>query len=77
MLRTAQVIQYAALINTLTSGLIQAVRKKTAESHVALRRNISAPVRVTDLIEVSKDAASLVVCTRKKNSRLGVRVSCE
>jgi len=50
----------------LTSGLIQAVRKKTAGSHVALRGNISAPVRVTDLVEVSKDAASLVVCTQKK-----------
>jgi len=32
---------------------------------VALRGNISAPVRVTDLVEVSKDAASLVVFTRK------------
>jgi len=32
---------------------------------VALRGNISAPVWVTDLVEVSKDAASLVVCTRK------------
>jgi len=36
--------------NTLTSGLIQAVCKKTAGSHVALRENISAPVSVTDLI---------------------------
>ena len=53
-------------INTLMSGLIQAVRKKTADSHVALRGNISVPVRVTDLVEVSKDAASLVVCTEKK-----------
>ena len=33
---------------------------------MALRGNISAPVRVTDLAEVSKDAASLLVCTRKK-----------
>jgi len=49
-------------INTLTSGLIQAVCKKTAGSHVALRGNISAPVWVTGLVEVS----SLVVCTRKK-----------
>jgi len=39
--------------------------QKTAGSHVALRGNISAPVRVTDLVEVSKDATSLVVCTRK------------
>ena len=51
--------------NTLTSGLIQVVCKKTADSHVALRRNISAPVQVTDLVEASKDAASLVVSTRK------------
>jgi len=34
--------------------------------HVALRRNISAPVRVTDLVKASKDTASLLVCTRKK-----------
>ena len=58
-------------INTLTSGLIHAVRKKTAGSHVALRGNISAPVRITDLVEVSKDVASLLVCTRKKNFLLG------
>jgi len=32
---------------------------------VALRGNISAPVRVMDLVEASKDAASLLVCTRK------------
>jgi len=43
----------------LTSELIQAVRKETAGSHAALRGNISAPVLVTDLVEVSKDAASL------------------
>jgi len=49
----------------LTPGLIQAVRKKTAGSHVALRRNISAPVQVTNLVKVSKDAAGLVVSTRK------------
>jgi len=29
---------------------------------MALRRNISAPVQVTDLVEVSKDVASLLVC---------------
>jgi len=33
---------------------------------VALRGNISAPVWVMNLVEVSKDAASLLVCTRKK-----------
>ena len=39
--------------------------------------NISAPVRVTDLVEVSKDVASLVVCTQKKIFAWGVRVFCE
>jgi len=39
------------------------ISKKTAGSHVALRGNISTPVRVTDLVEVTKDTASLVVCT--------------
>jgi len=39
--------------------------------HVALRGNISAPVRATDLVEASKDAASLLVCTRKKIFCLG------
>jgi len=47
-------------INTLRAGLIQAVRKKTADSHVALRGNFSAPVCSTDLVKVSKNAASLV-----------------
>jgi len=50
----------------LAPALIQAVHKKTAGSHVSLHGNISAPVQVTDLVEVSKDAASLVVCIRKK-----------
>jgi len=35
------------------------LRKKRAGSHVALRGNISTPVRVTNLIKASKDAASL------------------
>jgi len=53
--------------NTSMSGLIiKAFRKKTAGLHVALRGNICSPVQVTDLVEVSKDAASLVVCTHKK-----------
>ena len=51
--------------DTLKSGLIQAVCKKTAGSHVALRGNISVPDQVMDLVEVSKHAASIVVCTRK------------
>jgi len=40
---------------------------------VALRRNVSAPVRVTDLVNVSKDAASLAVRTRKKIFGWGCR----
>jgi len=59
------------IFNTLTSGLIQAVRKNTADSHVALRGNISAPVWVTDLVKASKDVASLVVCIRKNIFCLG------
>ena len=38
---------------------------------MALCGNISIPVQVTDLVEVSKDAASLVVCTRKQIFWLG------
>jgi len=33
---------------------------------MALCGHISAPVQVTDLVEASKDAASLLVCTRNK-----------
>jgi len=35
--------------------------KKNAETPVALHENFSAPVKVTDLVEASKDAASLLV----------------
>jgi len=38
---------------------------------VALHGDISAPVSVTDLFEVSKDAGSLGVCIRSKNSLVG------
>jgi len=48
------------LLNTLRAGLIQAVRKKTVDSHMALRGNFSAPVCSTDPVKVSKNAASLV-----------------
>jgi len=41
---------------------------------MALRRNISAPVRVTDLVEASKDAASLLVYTWKKFFAWGCRL---
>jgi len=44
---------------------------------VALHGNISAPVRVTDLVEASKDTASLLVCTRKKIFCVGLRVFCQ
>jgi len=47
-------------------GLIQAVRVKTAGSHVALRRNFSGLVSATDLVKSSKDSASLVVRAPKK-----------
>ena len=41
--------------------------------HVVLRGNFSGPVCSTDLVKVSKDAASLLVCTQKKFFCLGVR----
>ena len=44
---------------------------------MALHGNIPAPVWVTDLVEVSKDAASLLVCTQKKFFPWGMRVFCE
>jgi len=39
---------------------------------MALRGNFSGPVCSTDPVKVSKDAASLLVCTRKKIFCLGV-----
>jgi len=53
-------IAYVLYFNTLRAGLTQAVRKKTADSHVALRGNFSAPVCSTDPVKVSKNVASLV-----------------
>jgi len=50
------------ILHTFAAGLIQAVRAKTAGLHVALPGKVSA----TDPVKVSKDSASLVVCTRKK-----------
>jgi len=44
---------------------------------VALHGNNSAPVRVTDLVEASKDAASLLVCTPKNVFAWGMRFFCE
>jgi len=59
------------LLKTFAAGLIQAVRRKTAGSHMASRRNFSGPVNATGLVKVAKDSASLVDCTRKKIFRLG------
>jgi len=41
-------------LNTFAPRLIQAVRAKTAGSHVALRGNCSGPVSATDLVKGSK-----------------------
>jgi len=57
--------------------VIQAVRKETAASHLALHGNFSSPVSVKDPVRSSKDAASLVVWTRKKIFWLGVRIFCD
>jgi len=45
--------------------------------HVALRGNLSAPVSATDLVKVSKDAASLAACTRKNYFGWGMQIFCE
>ena len=50
---------------TLTSGCFWRFSQKNLSKRVALRGNISATVQVTDLVEALKDAASLLVCTRK------------
>jgi len=62
---------YSKIFNTFAPRLIQAVRAETAGSHVALRRNFSGLVSNTDPAKSSKEAANLVVCTRKKNFWLG------
>ena len=61
------------LFNTLAPGWIQGFSEKNAWTHLALHRNISAPVRVTDLVKASKDMASLLVYTRKKFFAWGCR----
>jgi len=50
-------------LNTLAPEWIRGFSEKNAKTHVALCGNISAPIQVTDVVEASKDAASLVVCT--------------
>jgi len=59
-------------VNTLASARIQGFSEKNnTETHVALQGNFSGPVSSTDPVKVSKDAASLLVCTRKKLFCLG------
>jgi len=64
-------------INTLASGLVQAVCVKTAGLHVALRGNFSGPVSATDPVKISKDSASLVICTQKFFFWLKAQIFCE
>ena len=52
------------VFTTLASGCFWGFSKKNTETHVALRGNFSRSVSATDLVEMSKDAASLV-CTWK------------
>jgi len=51
--------------------------EKNTKTHVALRGNFSCSVSATDLVEASKDVASLLICTRKKFFAWGVRIFCE
>jgi len=44
---------------------------------VALRENISALVQDTDVVEASKDAASLLVGTQKEIFAWGLQFFCE
>ena len=59
------------LFTSLTSGRFRGFLEKNAYTHVTLFGNFSGPVCSTDLVKVSKDAANLLVCTRKKNFCLG------
>ena len=63
-------------VNSLASGCFQRFSKKNALTHVALRGNFSGPVCSTDLVNVSKDAASLLVCTQKKIFAWGMCFFC-
>ena len=66
-----------ASLNTLASGRFRVFREKNTETHVAFYRNFSGPVSATDLVKSSKDASSLVACTRKSFFWLGVQIFCE
>ena len=50
--------------NSLASGCFQRFSKKNALTHVALHGNFSGPACSTDPVKVSKDTASLLVCTQ-------------
>ena len=52
-------------------------RAKTIGFHVTLRTRNSDAESGGDLFKGSKDAASLLVCTRKKLFGLGVQIFCE
>jgi len=66
-----QKIQNMNYFNTSASGRNWEFWGKSTETHVAVRWNFSGPVSATDLVKVSKDAASLLVCTKKKLFCLG------
>jgi len=51
--------------------------KNNTETHVALRGNFSGLVSATGPVKGSKDAASLLVCTRKNFFAWGCRFVCE
>jgi len=51
--------------NTLEFARFQGFSRKNTETHVALRGNFSGLVSTIDPVKSLKDAASLVVCTRK------------
>jgi len=66
------VISLIAFIKPLTSGLIQVFRKKSAGSHVALRRNISAKphaffvIVITFNVIVIDCIVILFICNRNR-----------
>jgi len=51
--------------------------KKDTETHMSLCGNFSGSASAIDLFKVSKDAASLVACTRKNFFGWGMRIFCE
>ena len=64
-------------INSLASARFQGFLEKNDSTFLALRGNFSSPVCSTNPVKVSKDTASLLVCTRKKIFWLGMWVFCE